>query len=1552
MPTINERKFELKQKRSDALMAKLNVLMARDGSVAPPIDSMADEDLFNLGLLFGYSRNENITWTSMGVEGLIRCYYEIIYKLRGTVRNNIIKEGGNNTSFTSHNSTERSGLRAAANNLTDGQGYKSGFYIGWKTLESEIANTSNTTTKIKLNNVLSRGRKGEFDVPMTKGWTTLASQLGKPNYSTSFTINRDKYQIWYDPPGPTPGSLIWIYPPDERSQSLLGKIDDLLAVIGTESPVGPHIKSVSYGSSPVPYTYYTNNTLLGIRHRDVAPYTYTEPTRTFSFFGSGTDKTNNILINNIVSTDATSLLEINDSPGIINLPNAINTPRTEGFLTHDVDGETVFGNGTWDVNGTQYSYPPGYTPSQDYWTSSYDSAALAIISKINDIITYIDYTKITNFTYFVNYMIIPGIDPNYDPDDVNSNIGFSWNLQNGWINTLTTIKDRIQQSLDFIDVHKNGSSLTNASARNIVDQELISIKAYLLGALTTVTALGAAIDSTSIFGTIDNPLTLYGHRFMWIRSIVDPNEGSKTAVNATGMAIDIMEKKLKKAEEELYMFGITEPKFIPTPIIVGIEAYPVMNQTTFEMEIGGWLVAWGGQTHCNGYDVWKSDDYDPETKQGTWNKLEVSNTNYTMTDIDANTGKVLTYIIDGDVDPIPNDVDPATITHPYYKVKAYDVNAGSGDYDRSDTMSEECEPQNPAAFPFGGDSTAQHSGPRGTAQKAVTTTPTGPSIPPNTLAWVTTFKGGESLDFERRLFESEAPFDSTGSNLMVFVDGEFKNQGLTEDEGDYELLDIYKIRFNLNIAIDSEVNLVVFLRSFAKSGDYGTVSVYGDLPFPPDVENGDIYFVEEPSPGAYYQWVDPPGEWRLVGDPNGSSIWRDPVNSFTQLPTSLNVDGDIRMVLDSSTLYRWVSAQEEWVKISGSTGGSWLPPVDTSDDLLEIESNTLSNGTVVFIISEESFYRWSSTQNEWIRVTSASSSSYLRDLVNNVTDLPMSNNGEGDLRLVLNENKLYRWFAWDREWKPIIADVDLIHEELRDEDWEIVDDHDARYYPKSELDEYHGTMEERLNLLESLKPKDAQPLSGNFAITGTKIYSGYLSEGRSILRYNTLAAGDYFNKIIKDTSFILSNNDVTQFKDADKGILYCYINGEQVDEFNLAEWFNEDERINGQTYPRQFGLNNIIEILSVGPYNQYPIYQRADFQLNIKSRLLLQGENNIKLVHEIGNSAGDINSTEDFTVFWDEFDGYMGFKEIYIDEMELNSNKYLSGVRYYSMGDKLRFRFKVENLFNNTFVKDEQIFLNLDEFGITPFYINYEDINILGVPVTRIGEDIYYMNTLELELSGVYSSQPNLKLEAKNPFGVQQHSKTNTQILINTVDVKSTPLTEQFVDEYYRLLHGDYNSITAYTGQWNSEQQLTPDDLQVFGGRLIYPNQNFTNYFPSQTVNYENCSGPKYYYRVFHHANPHSNGKLIIQNFYNADSNIKAEIKLPGLTGWLDLATLYNEADFTGANGDGCLIHNKGESYEWTSGIFNTANSSYLIILKITLFADTNYIEGIRMEDW
>ncbi len=85
-------------------------------------------------------------------------------------------------------------------------------------------------------------------------------------------------------------------------------------------------------------------------------------------------------------------------------------------------------------------------------------------------------------------------------------------------------------------------------------------------------------------------------------------------------------------------------------------------------------------------------------------------------------------------------------------------------------------------------------------------------------------------------------------------------------------------------------------------------------------ESGTIGFVR--ATNAYYRYdpasvavadgvniVTPlsgPGRWiRIINGAAGASNWKDPVATYTDLPATGNVDGDVRLTLDTFTVYTW-----------------------------------------------------------------------------------------------------------------------------------------------------------------------------------------------------------------------------------------------------------------------------------------------------------------------------------------------------------------------------------------------------------------------------------------------------------------------------------------------------------------------------------------------------------------------------------------------------------------------------------------------------------------------
>lgn len=94
----------------------------------------------------------------------------------------------------------------------------------------------------------------------------------------------------------------------------------------------------------------------------------------------------------------------------------------------------------------------------------------------------------------------------------------------------------------------------------------------------------------------------------------------------------------------------------------------------------------------------------------------------------------------------------------------------------------------------------------------------------------------------------------------------------------------------------------------------------------------------------------------------GDFHWQAPVQSFDDLPSSGNNEGDVRLTLDTVDIYAW--KDDAWEVLS--TGiEKWKTPVNTYQDL-PLTGN--SQGDIRLVLSENILYRWDSTQAEWIAI--------------------------------------------------------------------------------------------------------------------------------------------------------------------------------------------------------------------------------------------------------------------------------------------------------------------------------------------------------------------------------------------------------------------------------------------------------------------------------------------------------------------------------------------------------------------------------------------------------
>ena len=1545
--TLDDKKKKARLNRSRALMSKINIIKAKYGSESPPIESQNDQDVFNSKMLFGQTGNENINWAMPGPEGLMRMYYRIIRNLNGTIRDNMVANGTTDAKSSS--------LNQAARWLTKGQGYLSAYFKSGKTDLQKMEGMQGKWNMSGTGFTDNIWRPNSWDLPPGFVYklphdTNCVEDLLKGIRTTCPTCKGT---------GTITSFIFQVTCPTCDGDKTIVQTDGIVTILGTKSPLG----AKSCRSDNFSRSRYIKKGIMGERFTDIAPYDETYHPGS-SGGGGGED-------------------------GEAEEP----TPSYYSY---------TFGNGTYDYLESKDTLPIANV-RLDYWNPAIASKVDSILNLLSDCLTFIQYTKVSNFTYMMNKKCIPGYSTQYS-------------MQNQTINDLTGLVTRINNFKSFMNSHGGMTSSTTPSQyRSEINSQLDTFANDVNFIVSAVPNIVSQLE-----GSLGSPTTKNTLRYLraeTIKMIIDMNEGSRTVMEGIGLATTTMQSTVEKAEKEFELYDMATNEWIPTPEIVGIEQHMGLNKETFELEVDGYVVAWFGQDHCTAYDVWKSFDYDKDTGIGTWVKILPPGSTYTSQNIDINSGKVVSYIID-------LDIDKTSGKSPYYKVKAYD-NGGSGEYARTAATSLTSDPMSGEDFPVGGDQPAAAEvipPPERIPQSELTSV----RMPGGIYKWPTMLTGANAKDFERRIFESEVDYDKWGSNLTVYKNGLLVEQG--EDQ-EYICLDNRRIQFHESVAEEDEIIIHVFfniaevLKEFEEGGSPG-YSLQITLPYwkapvakstlLPNLGNseGDIRLVADE--GKLYRWNG--NSWSVItgGDSQDGTYWKEPVETFEDLPIYGNLDGDVRLVTTTGNLYRWDFGTNRWIlltdgtpfdqvtatvqglddlpsnaspgdlyfvsdengyyqwvdppgewRIADNVGGSaagagvryWKKPVNYKD---ELPINANSNGDVRLVINEKSLYQWESDSISWIKISgSDEGSSNWKSPVDLYENLPSQYNVNGDVRYVYETKKLYIWSASLQSWDPIKAEVDDIkHEDISDmpDEMGLVADHDGRYYTKSEFDQKYQEMLNRLNALNNLIPPDALNLSGNLKIKTNVLKTGFLSDGNN-QTFSTLQPNKEYTKIFKSNSITLCNPDSTKyFRQGDKGELRVYINNQKVSTFNLASNFEESKRIYGQTYCPKTSEDSVIKILSVKPYNGFADYQICDFEITVQNNQLQQGENNIFVRHYL--SSTEQYDTYSYILFYDTSSNSIIFSNVVLTQEALISTKYESGVRYYSHGDNLRLQFNVNNLFDNTYLDSNQVLIKTTDFAIPNRNIDLHSENVFGVTKGIVGDVLRYNEELTINMQEKYNIEPSVYLSGYRVFDKIEDVKFDFNFYINTRGQHSTDTKEYFKDEIYRLDEkNDFILIPKnIKNTWDSTRLLVPGQLQVFNSKLIYPYMNFTaGILPAQTANYSGYTGPRYYVRAFKSLSPKNNGVLNIPGFDRSTGKTLVEIKLPSITGWLSLNKYYNESDFTGVDGDGCLVQENlsAETFSWTSAQYSNVHSNFTIIVRIIMLDNTcSPIEGLFMTDW
>ena len=478
-------------------------------------------------------------------------------------------------------------------------------------------------------------------------------------------------------------------------------------------------------------------------------------------------------------------------------------------------------------------------------------------------------------------------------------------------------------------------------------------------------------------------------------------------------------------------------------------------------------------------------------------------------------------------------------------------------------------------------------------------------------------------------------------------------------------------------------------------------------------------------------------------------------------------------------------------------------------------------------------------------------------------------------------------------------------------------------------------------LLENLIPDEPLPLNALEFETTTPATAGVAQAAGANYAYGINAGDENVpNCINMDVPFFLTVN-LDRFGKADQGELKLYINEVLEETLNLE---SDDP-------------GTAILLVSKVTYNNFEPWQKGIARVRIGpvyGTALVDGANKVRLEHWVNE---ELYGSGEIVLFYDSgFDSVSmltGVNESFVNvPTDPSSPTYLSGVKFMPLGGEFNIKITLQNVFKNTFLPTPMNILGSDS-GIANAGIAYSqsDPNLSGFsdpPVST--ENFIYQNTHSITLED-FSTNAKVQCTGGDPW--QSFEALNipvtgdAAILIDSLSGhQSTETRELFTDEHYRMPLGAMDEIPgSITGLWTSSNSLTNGNAQVFGV-LIYPVTDFSaGHFPATgQPNYSiGFTGFQKYVRALRENNePHNSGTLRLDGFALSDiepsGDIKVEIKLPTQTGWLDLGLPYNAGTFTGADGDGCRTEvENGDEFSWTAAQFSTADSGYMIMVRITL---------------
>lgn len=369
--------------------------------------------------------------------------------------------------------------------------------------------------------------------------------------------------------------------------------------------------------------------------------------------------------------------------------------------------------------------------------------------------------------------------------------------------------------------------------------------------------------------------------------------------------------------------------------------------------------------------------------------------------------------------------------------------------------------------------------------------------------------------------------------------------------------------------------------------------------------------------------------------------------------------------------------------------------------------------------------------------------------------------------------------------------------------------------------------------------------------------------------------------------------------------------------------------------------------------------------INISSILPQGGRFSVSLIHHNNGTDYSFSQNDIFRDSESLTAGISGNLVVYTGSTVVT--KQISGVYFYTNGTQWYVNLTGINNLNSrsypttkqVYISDTNLFCGIDisiinGVGLTSWTNAHDNAGATYTKIDWTTDQLNYTNWNGTGLNNTYATASVYDWNDSTP--VASVNSTNYNYLIDTFyDADSNRHVERFRQENT----SGYPRLTSGNTTWDSSANLNTYDggngLQVIGDRLVYPQNNFTNYQPfiSSQPNYTGLSGDKYYYRKFTgNGNDFYNGKLLFSDYNITESDLDSGIVDIQIS--TDFSTWYTIRKDFSLYSDGCRAYPDDFNLTLNNQIFFdmyniSPGYSQFIYLKITFTssASSRYIGGI-----